>query len=72
MTCLDTTNDTKKEGFLAFLRLIGTSYFKSNVSAFEATSLAGLCNQIDPAKSQVDPAKSEEERDEWKESMGTK
>ena len=51
--CLfNTTNDTKKEDFLAFVRLIGIIYFKKNASAFEITSPAGLYNQIDPAKSE--------------------
>jgi hypothetical protein len=51
--CLfDTTTDTKKEGFLAFLRLIGTIYYKKYASGFEATSPAHLFNQTDPAKSE--------------------
>ena len=48
----DTTIDTMKEGFLAFLRLIGTIYFKKHASAFEATSPAALYHQTDPSKSE--------------------
>ena len=45
----DTIIDTMKQGFLAFLRLIGT-ISKKHASAYEATLPATLYHQTDPSK----------------------
>ena len=55
--------DHTKEGFLAFLQLIGTVYFKKYASAFEANSPAALYKQMDSSKSE------EERHYQWLETI---
>ncbi len=55
----ETTKEGLKRGFLAFLRLIGTLYFKKHLSSFVSLHGVPTPNQL---YNSMDPAKSVEER----------